>query len=135
MATGNHATASARAESRAAEAPPAEPAGGSFRAPKSAGTDGEPQTAALIARLRRQLGSSEAAAAVSKMTAGVAHELDSPLTALLASLSQMRELLGGDDGAQSPEGVAQLRTALLDCVRVADRMKDLVGAVRSINRR
>ena len=97
--------------------------------------DCEPDTAALVGRLRRQLSSSEQIASLGRMTAGVAHQLNSPLTALLGSLSAMRDLVGGDEGPKSLDNIAQLRTALLDCVSVADRLKDLVGAVRGISQR
>jgi signal transduction histidine kinase len=96
---------------------------------------GEADAAALVARLRRQLSRSEQIASIGRMTAGVAHQLNSPLTALLGSLSAMRDLVGGDEGPKSLDNIVQLRTALLDCVSVADRLKDLVGAVRGISQR
>ena len=94
--------------------------------------DGE---AALIARLRRQLTSEEEITAIGRMTAGISHELNTPLTTLLGSLSQMTELAGREGGPQSPEDVAQLRAALRECTAVTDRIKDLVGAIRGISHR
>jgi signal transduction histidine kinase len=102
---------------------------------ESAGNDGDAAPAALLARLRRHLGSNEANATIGRMTAGVAHELNTPLTALLGSLSLVTDLAARDEGPKSREEIAQLRTALRDCVTVADRIKDLVGAIRGISQR
>jgi signal transduction histidine kinase len=88
--------------------------------------DGDAAAAALLARLRRQLGSSEEIATIGRMTAGIAQELNTPLTSLLGSLSQM---------TTSIDDPVQLRAALQDCVSVVDRIKDLVGAIRGISHR
>jgi two-component system C4-dicarboxylate transport sensor histidine kinase DctB len=97
--------------------------------------DGDTTPAGLVARLRRQLGSNEEVATIGRMTAGIAQELNNPLSSLLASLSQMTELVGRDEGAPSADDLAQLRTALRDCVSVTDRIKDLIGAIRAISHR
>jgi two-component system, NtrC family, sensor kinase len=119
MGTANHAAASLPQEPAATDGP----------------ADGEAKTAALVARLRQQLSSGEAIASIGRMTAGVAQELNNPLTALLTSLSLMRDVVGGEAGPKSPDDIARLRTALVDCVSVTDRIKDLVGAVRAISQR
>ena len=98
-------------------------------------TDGDRDAAALIARLRRHLGSSEEIATVGRMTAGIAQELNSPLTALLGSLSRMTDLLREDGSQKSPTEIAELRASLLECVTVTDRIKNLVGAIRGVSRR
>jgi signal transduction histidine kinase len=97
--------------------------------------EGDTTPAALVARLRRQLRSNEEVATIGRMTAGITHELDTPLTSLLGSLSQMTELLGQGEGPPSIDDAAQLRAALRDCVSVADRIKDLVGAIRAVSHR
>jgi C4-dicarboxylate-specific signal transduction histidine kinase len=97
--------------------------------------DGDVAPAALIARLRRQLGSNAEVATIGRMTAGIAQELNSPLTSLVGSLSQMTDLCGPGEGAPSADDAAQLRAALRDCVSVADRIKDLVGAIRAVSHR
>jgi signal transduction histidine kinase len=89
----------------------------------------------LVARLRRQLASSEELATIGRMTAGIAHEINAPLGSLLASLSQMTELLGNEAGPASPEDVARLRDALHSSASVVDRIKDLVGAIRGVSHR
>jgi two-component system C4-dicarboxylate transport sensor histidine kinase DctB len=91
--------------------------------------------AALVTRLRRQLGSSEEIASVGRMTAGIAVELNGPLTSLVGSLSTMTELAARDDGPRTSEDVAKLRAALREATTVVDRIKDLVGAIRSVSHR
>jgi two-component system NtrC family sensor kinase len=91
--------------------------------------------AALVTRLRRQLGSSEEVASVGRMTAGIAQELNGPLTSLVGSLSVMTELAGTDDGPRSSDDVAKLRAALREASTVVDRIKDLVGAIRGVSHR
>ena len=87
---------------------------------------------ALVRRLREQLRSSEELATIGRMTAGIAQELNTPLTTLLTSLSQMADLAGREE---SPASRDQTRAALRDCVTVADRIKDLVGALRGVSHR
>jgi len=87
---------------------------------------------ALVDRLRGQLRSSEELATIGRMTAGIAQELNTPLTALLGSLSQMADLAGREE---SPASGDEIRAALRDCVTVADRIKDLVGALRGVSHR
>lgn len=98
-------------------------------------SDGDAAPAALVARLRRQLSRDEGIATIGRMAAGIAQELDTPLTALLGSLSLMTELVGREARPQAPDDVAQLRAALRDSVVVADRIKDLVGAMRGLSHR
>jgi signal transduction histidine kinase len=95
--------------------------------------DPEVDATALVARLRRQLRSSEEIATIGRMTAGIAQELATPLTSLLGSLSQMTDLVGRADAATSIDDAVQLRAALRDCETVVDRMKDLIGAIRGIS--
>jgi signal transduction histidine kinase len=101
----------------------------------AAWTDDETESEALIERLRRQIASGEEIATIGRMTAGIAQELDTPITTLLGSLTRMTELAGGDGAPTSPEDVAQLRAALRDSVAVVDRIKDLVGAIRGVSHR
>ena len=100
-----------------------------------AGSDNDASPDALIARLRRQLGSSEELATIGRMTAGIAHEINSPLATLLGSLSLMTDLVGRDQGPKSQDDVTQLRAALRDCATVVDRIKDIVGAMRGVSHR
>jgi signal transduction histidine kinase len=86
----------------------------------------------LVDRLRGQLRSSEELATIGRMTAGIAQELNTPLATLLASLSQVADLAGREE---SPPSVEEIRAALRDCVTVADRIKDLVGALRGVSHR
>jgi two-component system C4-dicarboxylate transport sensor histidine kinase DctB len=97
--------------------------------------DADTTAAALIARLRRQLASSEEMATIGRMTTGIAQELNNPLTSLLGSLSQMTDLVGRGEGPPSIDDAVQLRIALRDCESVVDRIKDLVGAIRGISHR
>jgi two-component system C4-dicarboxylate transport sensor histidine kinase DctB len=87
---------------------------------------------ALVERLRGQLKSSEELATIGRMTAGIAQELNTPLTTLLGSLSQVADLAGREE---SPASREEIRAALRDCVSVADRIKDLVGALRGVSHR
>jgi C4-dicarboxylate-specific signal transduction histidine kinase len=91
--------------------------------------------AALVARLRRQLGSNEESATIGRMAAGIAQELNTPLTSLLGSLSQMTELVGRGEDPTAIDDAVRLRAALRECVSVVDRIKDLVGAIRGISYR
>jgi C4-dicarboxylate-specific signal transduction histidine kinase len=106
---------------------------------KMNGTDGSPSPAngagtppALVDRLRGQLRSSEELATIGRMTGGIAQELNTPLSALLTSLSRVADLASGDESSSSRE---EIRAALVDCVSVADRIKDLVGALRGVSHR
>jgi C4-dicarboxylate-specific signal transduction histidine kinase len=87
---------------------------------------------ALVDRLRGQLRSSEEFATIGRMTAGIAQELNTPLTTLLRSLSQMADIASREE---SPAAAEETRAALRDCVSVADRIKDLVGALRGVSHR
>ena len=87
---------------------------------------------ALVERLRGQLRSSEELATIGRMTAGVAQELNTPLTTLLGSLSQLVDLAGREESRASRD---EIRAALHDCLSVADRIKDLVGALRGVSHR
>jgi two-component system, NtrC family, sensor kinase len=102
---------------------------------ESVGSGDDATSAALVARLRQHLMSSAANATIGRMTAGIAQELNTPLTALLGSLSLMTDLAGRDEGPTSRDDIAQLRTTLRDCVAVVDRLKDLVGAIRGTSQR
>ncbi len=97
----------------------------------SAADDGD-APAALVDRLRGQLRSSEELATIGRMTAGIAQELNTPLTALLGSLSRVADLAGREE---TPASRDEIRAALGDCVTVADRIKDLVGALRGLSHR
>ena len=97
--------------------------------------EGDTEPDALVARLRRLLSSNEESATIGRMAAGIAQELNNPLSSLLASLSQMTDLLGREDGPTSIDDGVQLRAALRDCVGVVDRIKDLVGAMRGVSYR
>jgi two-component system NtrC family sensor kinase len=92
-------------------------------------------SAALAARLRRQLSASEEMATIGRMTAGIAQELNIPLTALLGSLSVMTDLAAREAGPKSHDEAAQIRAALRDCAGIVDRIKDLVGAIRGVSHR
>ena len=87
---------------------------------------------ALVERLRGQLRSSEELATIGRLTGGIAQELNTPLTTLLGSLSHVADLAGRED---SPASRDEIRAALRDCVSVADRIKDLVGALRGVSHR
>jgi C4-dicarboxylate-specific signal transduction histidine kinase len=87
---------------------------------------------ALVDRLRGQLRGSEELATIGRMTAGIAQELNTPLATLLGSLSHVADLAGR---AESPASREEIRAALGDCVSVADRIKDLVGALRGVSHR
>jgi signal transduction histidine kinase len=66
------------------------------------------------------------------MTAGIAQELNTPLTTLLGALSHVADLAAGEESSSSRD---EVRAALRDCVSVADRIKDLVGALRGVSHR
>ena len=91
--------------------------------------------AAFVSRLRRQLASSEEMATIGRMTAGIAQEINTPLTSLLGSLSSMTDLVQREHGATSPEDVARLRDAVSSATTIVDRIKDLVSAIRSLSYR
>jgi signal transduction histidine kinase len=97
--------------------------------------DSDTALPALVARLRRQLGRNEESVTIGRMTAGIAQELNNPLSSLLGSLSQMTDLVGREPGPTSIDDGVQLRAALRDCVSVVDRIKDLVGAIRGVSHR
>ena len=102
---------------------------GDGSAPPANDADAPP---ALIDRLRGQLRSSEELATIGRMTAGIAQELNTPLTTLLGSLLRVADLAGHEESLASGD---EIRAALRDCVGVADRIKDLVSAVRGVSHR
>jgi signal transduction histidine kinase len=101
-------------------------------------TPAESESAAgELARLRAQLIRSEQLAAVGRVVAGLAHEINNPLTTLLGSIAIMKEIVtgGGASPPVTPDASREdLRGLLLDCDMTVDRIRELMSAVRGMSR-
>lgn len=92
---------------------------------------------AVVERLRAQLLRSEQLAAVGRVVAGLAHEVNNPLSALLCSIEMMQEIVAGTDRAIAPRSDAsknELSGLLCDCGTMVDRIRELMNAVRGMSR-
>jgi signal transduction histidine kinase len=108
--------------------------------------DGQPATITLARdvteeqRLRERLALTDRLASIGTLATGVAHEINNPLSYILANLDYVAgELaaLGGSSGpvAPRPETLAELNTAVRDAQSGAERVQNIVQDMRKMARK
>jgi two-component system, cell cycle sensor histidine kinase and response regulator CckA len=109
--------------------------------------DGHPATISLARdvteeqRLRERLALSDRLASIGTLATGVAHEINNPLSYILANLDfvamELAVLGGGTDGpvAPSAEVLAELDTAVRDAQSGAERVQKIVQDMRKMARK
>jgi two-component system sensor histidine kinase HupT/HoxJ len=94
-------------------------------------------SAEAIERMRARLIRNEQLAALGRVVAALAHEINNPLSGLLGSIGIMQEIVGavGALPAAVPDADREeLRGLLLDCGTMVDRIRELMNAVRGMSR-
>ncbi|MDH5491517.1 MAG: PAS domain S-box protein [Myxococcales bacterium] len=84
--------------------------------------------------LEAQLALSDRLASVGALAAGVAHEINNPLTYVIENLRMARLKLGGAASPREPERDAPLAELLADASDGADRVRKIVGGLRTFAR-
>jgi signal transduction histidine kinase len=79
-----------------------------------------------VRELEQRLTATERMYALGVIAAGVAHEIRTPLTALMMNLELVQVLL---DGAPSPAGAAQMRTSVNDAVLAVRAITDITNSI------
>jgi signal transduction histidine kinase len=79
--------------------------------------------------LRERLGQAERMAAVGTLAGGMAHEINNPLSCIVANLRFLRAALGRP--AADAEEAAEVEQAIADAADAAERMRDIVAALRA----
>jgi len=90
-----------------------------------------------VERMRVRLIRSEQLASIGRVVAGLAHEINNPLTGLLGSIEIMKEIVA-DTGKPAAVGSLsaqeELKDLLLVCGTMVDRIRELMNAVRGMSR-
>ncbi|MEW5851110.1 MAG: response regulator [Myxococcota bacterium] len=88
-------------------------------------------------RLTREMAAQERLAAIGQLAAGVAHEINNPVTWVLASLKGMTEeldALQADDPVARSRAVGNVAEMLTDATEGAQRIREIVRDMRSLSR-
>ena len=85
-------------------------------------------------RLASQATASERLATIGQLAAGVAHEINNPVTYVLMSLEAAIDLAPDVGSGASPEIRADFAQALRDALEGAGRIRDIVGDLKNMSR-
>ena len=75
----------------------------------------------------------ERLASLGMLAAGVAHEINNPMTYVLGNLEELRTLAGGGLLTAAPEAELELVECLDDCLHGARRVVEIVGDLRQLS--
>ncbi len=85
-------------------------------------------------RLQEQLVTSDRMAAVGTLAAGVAHEINNPLSSLLANLQLALEATGDEARLPGRAAAADLRESLRDALEAAERVRSIASDLKVFSR-
>jgi two-component system NtrC family sensor kinase len=81
-----------------------------------------------------QLRFADRLATVGRLAAGVAHELNNPMSFVLSNLSYMKEELNRGEGQMTPQGRTELLSALADAHEGARRVRQIAQDLKTLAR-
>lgn len=88
--------------------------------------------ASVRTRLEQKLRTADRLASIGRLASGVGHEINNPLTTVIANLYEASE--AARDVDQPPAAAAELRQSLDEASRGADRVRGIVAHLRQLSR-
>jgi PAS domain S-box-containing protein len=85
-------------------------------------------------RMRARLLLSDRMVSLGTLAAGIAHEINNPLTYVTANLEAIADSLEAEAAGRPPPNVFERRTAIADAREGAERVRKIVGGLRSFGR-
>lgn len=91
------------------------------------------RSAALAAEMVSKIARAEQLAGLGRLVAQLAHEVNNPLAALMATVDLMKMIVA-NAGSTAPAVTADLAPLLADCTALIDRVRDLMRSVNGMSR-